>query len=262
MKKRIFAVISAIAFCFAMAGCDSKENSQKDSSTTAVTTEKEKEEEVMVEKIEYEIDPSKPVIALTFDDGPNTTTTMQVLEVLDKYGVKASFFVVGDNVNEETAKVMKLAYDKGHEIDNHSRTHTGMSKLSVEEIQAEVKFVDEVVEKYTGEKTKYFRPPYIDAPNKVLDAIDIPFICGIGCNDWDDKVEVDKRVESIVNQTKDGVIILLHDSQGNTKTVSALDQIIPKLLEEGYQFATVDELFKAKGVTPHPMETKVWTLVE
>lgn len=216
----------------------------------------------MVEKISYEIDPTKPVIALTFDDGPNTTTTKQVLEVLDKYGVKASFFVIGNNINENSAQVMKLAHDKGHEINNHSQTHSYMTKMSVEEIQAEIAYVDELVEKYTGEKTKYFRPPYIDVNTKLYDAIDIPFICGVGCDDWNANVNVETRVEKTLSQVKDGVIILLHDAEGNYQTVEAIDQIIPKLLEEGYQFATVSELFEAKGVTPHPLETKIYSYVE
>lgn len=262
--KKILSFIVAFTIGTALVGCGSEDSTQTTKTTTPQsnieTTPKEEEE--VVEKIEYEIDPTKPVIALTFDDGPNTTTTKQVLEVLDKYGVKASFFVIGNNINDESAKVMKLAYDKGHEINNHSKTHSYMTKMSVEEIQAEIAYVDELVEKYTGEKTKYFRPPYIDVSSMLYDAVDIPFICGVGCDDWNPNVDVQTRVDKTLGQVKDGVIILLHDAEGNFQTVEALDQIIPKLLEEGYQFATVSELFNAKGVTPHPLETKIYTVVE
>lgn len=266
--KRFLSAFLALSLCFSAVSCGNDGESTKADETTTTTTtttaevDSEEVTEQVVKKIEYEIDPTKPVIALTFDDGPNTTTTKQVLEVLEKYGVKASFFVIGNNINEDSGKVMKLAYDYGHEINNHSQTHSYMTKMTTEEIQAEIAYVDELVEKYTGEKTKYFRPPYISVNSTLHDAIDIPFICGVGCNDWDPSVTVDERVEKTIEQVKDGTIILLHDGEGNSQTVEALDQIIPKLLEEGYQFATVSELFEAKGVYVHPLDTKMFTYVE
>lgn len=265
--KKIIAVLMAV-MCFSAVSCGKSEKSEKkeeETTTTqaSTTTEAVKEEEsVVVEKIEYEIDNTKPVIALTFDDGPNTTTTVEILEILEKYQVKASFFVIGDNINDESAKVMKTAYDYGHEINNHSKTHGYMTEMTEEEIKAEIEYVDGLVEKYTGEKTKFFRPPYIAVNTKVHDAIDIPFICGVGCNDWDPKVDADTRVSETLRQVKDGTIILLHDSAGNSQTVEALDRIIPQLLDEGYQFGTVSELFEAKGVTVHPLDTKMFTYVE
>lgn len=266
--KRILSVFLSLSLCFSAVSCGKDDASSKSdektttTTTTAATTDSEEVSEPVVEKIEYEIDPTKPVIALTFDDGPNTTTTRQVLEVLEKHGVRASFFVIGNNINEESGKVMKLAYDYGHEINNHSQTHSYMTKMTTEEIQAEIAYVDELVEKYTGEKTKYFRPPYISVNTTLHDAVDIPFINGVGCNDWDAKVTVEERVEKTIAQVKDGVIILLHDAEGNSQTVEAIDQIIPKLLAEGYQFATVSELFEAKGVYVHPLDTKMFTIVE
>lgn len=267
--KRILSAFLAVTLCFSAVSCGKDDASSKSDKTTDATTttttsadSEEVIEQVKVEKIEYEIDPEKPVIALTFDDGPNTTTTKQVLEVLEKHGVKASFFVIGNNINDESGKVMKMAYDYGHEINNHSQTHSYMTQMTTEEIQAEIKYVDDLVEKFTGEKTKYFRPPYISVNTTVHDAIDIPFICGVGCNDWDPNVSVEDRVEKTISQVKDGTIILLHDAEGNSKTVEAIDQIIPKLLAEGYQFATVSELFEAKGVYVHPLDTKMFTIVE
>ena len=80
--------------------------------------------------IMYKIDPNKPVIALTFDDGPNTGTTCEVLDILEKYMVRASFFVVGNNITPETEGVIKRAYDLGCEINNHSKTHSVMPDLT------------------------------------------------------------------------------------------------------------------------------------
>ncbi len=102
------------------------------------------------------------LIALTFDDGPNTTTTNEVLDILEQYNAKASFFLIGDNINAESAVSVKRAYDMGMEINNHSKTHSNMSKMTPEEIQAEVAYVDEKVTEIIGEPTKFFRPPFID----------------------------------------------------------------------------------------------------
>lgn len=190
------------------------------------------------------------VVALTFDDGPNTTTTNEVLDVLEKHQVVASFFLIGSNINDDSVKSVKRAYDLGCEINNHSKTHGYMNKMTAEEIKAEYEFVDEKVFEITGEHTKFFRPPYIAVGDLMWENIDVPFISGVGCNDWDSKVTVEKRVEVITKDVKDGSIILMHDAQGNSKTVEAIDQIIPALKEQGYKFVTVSGLFEAKGVTP------------
>ena len=101
------------------------------------------------------------IIALTFDDGPNTTTTNEVLDVLEKYGIKASFFLIGNNIDSESAKSVKRAYDMGCEIGNHSKTHSYMDKMSIDEIIAEVEETNEKIVDITGEEPKFFRPPYI-----------------------------------------------------------------------------------------------------
>lgn len=215
--------------------------------TAAATTE----DEEMSEEVKY--------IALTFDDGPNATTTNEVIDKLEKYGIVASFFLVGNNVNDESAKAVKRAYDLGCEIDNHSRTHSNMTELSAEEIKAEFDYTDEKVYEITGEHTKFFRPPYIAVHQIMFDNIDVPFIAGIGANDWEDRVTAEMRARMILKQAKDGDIILLHDAEGNSMTVEALDTIIPELQKQGYKFVTVTELFSAKGIIPD-ME-KVYTNV-
>lgn len=190
------------------------------------------------------------VIALTFDDGPNTGTTTEVLDILEKHQVTASFFLIGNNIDDESAKVVKRAYDLGCEINNHSRSHGSMDKMTAEEIKAEYDYVDERVLEITGEHTKFFRPPYIAVGGVMWENIDVPFISGIGCNDWDDKVTAEMRVSAIMKNVKDGCIILMHDMQGNRMTVEAIDELIPKLKSEGYRFTTVSGLFEAKGIEP------------
>lgn len=162
----------------------------------AVETETQTESEVKeVTKITCEIDPDKPIISLTFDDGPNTDTTNEVLDLLVKYNVRASFFLIGNNINDESAETVKRAYDLGCEINNHSKTHSDMTKMTAEDIKAEIDFVSDKVREITGEPTTFFRPPYIAVNNTMYESIDMPFIAGIGCNDWEDSVTADMRVK-------------------------------------------------------------------
>ncbi len=256
MKKKLLSILTAAVM---LTACG---NSAAEETTVAeTTTETTTETEVTYAKIEYEIDPSKPMIALTFDDGPNTTTTNQVLDKLELYGVPASFFLIGNNISSGSAEVVKRAYQMGCEIDNHSKSHGYMNQMTPEEIIEEVQYVSDKVEEITGEPTKFFRPPYIATNADMYANIDMPFICGADCNDWDNKVTVQERIDNTINQVQDGTIILLHDAQGNFQTVEALDTIIPTLLEQGYQFVTVSELFEAKGVEINPDDTTLYTVV-
>ncbi len=227
------------------------ETGSHESGATAEAVITPMEDTGMSEEVKY--------IALTFDDGPNATTTNEVIDKLEKYGIVASFFLIGNNIDDESAKAVKRAYDLGCEIDNHSRTHSNMTELSAEDIKAEYDYTDGKVYEITGEHTKFFRPPYIAVHQIMFDNIDAPFIAGIGANDWEDRVTAKMRARMILKQAKDGDIILLHDAEGNSMTVEALDTIIPELQKQGYKFVTVTELFKAKGITPD-ME-KVYTNV-
>lgn len=222
-------------------------DSEMPTEESAQAQESEEAAEPIVRDESYEWD---KVIALTFDDGPNTTTTREVLEMLKKHGVVATFFLIGDNINDESAKVVKYAHDLGCEINNHSKTHSYMSGMTAEEVKAEFDYVDERVYEITGEHTRFFRPPYIDVGDVMWENIDVPFISGIGCNDWDDKVTADRRVKVILKKAEDGSIILLHDAEGNSMTVEALDTLIPELKAQGYKFVTLAELFEEKGIEP------------
>ena len=212
-----------------------------------------------VKRINYELDPSKPTIAITFDDGPNATTTMEILDVLEKYQVRASFFLIGTNINDESAKSVKRAYDLGCDIENHSKTHSYMDKMTADEIKDEVAYVNDKVKEITGTTPKFFRPPYIAVNNTMYDNIDMTFISGYGCNDWEDRVTAEYRAKYLEKKAADGVIFLLHDAEGNSKTVEALDKAIPILLEKGFQFATISELFELKGVEISGTDTNIYS---
>lgn len=259
MNKRIIPLIISVFMAMTACSGNAAETENTTAAETSITTGSTEQE---VTSMTYEIDPAKPLVALTFDDGPNTSTTVQVLGILEKYQVPASFFLIGDNITPASEEVVKKAYDMGCEINNHSKTHSYMNKMTAEDIQAEVKYVTDKVTEITGEPTKFFRPPYIAVNSEMYDNIDMPFINGVGCNDWDPKVTVKERVEKTLSQVEDGTIILLHDAAGNTQTVEAIDKIIPALLDEGYQFVTVTELFETKGVEINPEDTNLYTVVK
>ena len=186
--------------------------------------------------------------ALSFDDGPNTTTTVHMLEVLKKHGVKASFFIIGQNVTPESEKVMKACADYGCDIENHSWTHPFMNQMTEEQIEDEVFRTTELIKNKIGKEPEFFRPPFIAVNELMYKKISLPFICGMGCEDWVPEVSADERVKRMLDMAHDGVIYLLHDMAGNEATVQAVDKIIPILKEKGFEFVTVPEIFKKCGV--------------
>jgi peptidoglycan/xylan/chitin deacetylase (PgdA/CDA1 family) len=148
---------------------------------------------------------------------------------------------------------MKRAYDMGCDIENHSFSHPAMSGLSEEELIKEIESTSALIEKYTGEAPQFFRPPYIDCNQKMMETIPLTFICGHGCEDWLPEVSAQERARRQIEAAVDGRIMLLHDMPGNDNTVEALDIIIPELKKQGYRFVTISELFKLKNepLTPH-----------
>ena len=111
----------------------------------------------------------KKLVALTFDDGPSVGTTDKVLDVLKENDIVASFFLIGQKITEESAYLVKRAYDMGCTMENHSKTHPGMTGLSDEEILEEISYTTNKIEEITGEKPAFFRPPYIDCDQRLFD---------------------------------------------------------------------------------------------
>lgn len=260
MNKLIYALFGVIIL---ITGCAGAEKTETDTDTTPTeettavsqteeTTETEETTVQTIKRPEYNKDDK--LIALTFDDGPNITTTNSVIDKLEEYEIVASFFLIGDNINgnenEGSFRAVKRAFDLGCEINSHSKTHSNMTEFTAEEIIEEMDYTADKIEEITGKRPAFFRPPYIAVNDTMIQSIDIPFIAGYGANDWEDSVSAEERAEKVISQAKDGAIILLHDMQGNTKTVEALDTIIPTLKEEGYGFVTVSELFEIKEITP------------
>ncbi len=191
-----------------------------------------------------------PMIALTFDDGPDTVITPQVLDLLEEYGIVASFFLIARNITPESAEVVRRAQAMGCDIENHTVTHPFMDRLTAEEIRAEVDTCTEKIIEITGKAPRFFRPPFIAVNREMYDSIDLTFICGAGCEDWVPEVTAEQRAGRVLANAEDGQIVLLHDMQGNRNTVEALKVIIPELKKRGYEFVTVSQLFEKKNVIP------------
>lgn len=190
---------------------------------------------------------NRKLIALTFDDGPNTGTMMKIMELLEQIYGKATFFVVGNCITEESAQVLKYAVRNGFEIGNHSMNHLHMSGMCAEDITREIDSVQNMVEQATGKKPVLFRPPYIDVDEKLLAAVPMPFIAGSGNYDWDPGCTVEQRVALALEAVEDGAILLMHCFEGNEATVEALRIILPELQRQGFEMVTVSRLFEEKN---------------
>ena len=195
------------------------------------------------------MDSEKPkMLALTFDDGPSTGTMSEILELLDRYDARATFFVVGDRITPETAPVLRAAADGGHEIGNHSRSHGHMPQLDRETMRSEVASVQQLVQEAAGIRPSLFRPPYLDVSPEMLRHIDMPMIGGTGNRDWEPAVSAEARFQTAVSQVEDGAIVLMHCFENNEATVLALKMLLPELKGQGYQLVTVSELFRRKQI--------------
>ena len=133
-----------------------------------------------------------------------------------------------------------------------------MDQYTAQENTDEIERTNEIIKEMVGVIPRFFRPPYISLSPTMYESIDLPFINGINCMDWDPAVSAGKRAEIILRDVKDGDIVLLHDLSGNINTVDALDAIIRGLREAGFTLVTVSRLFELKGVNPN-VKNKIWT---
>ena len=192
----------------------------------------------------------KKQMALTFDDGPTPGITDQVLDLLEQEGVRASFFLIGQQVTPETEYLVKREVAMGCSIENHSFTHQDMTKLTEEEIKEEIEKTSAVIRRVAGGDPQFFRPPFLLTDDKVYGATDMTFISGRGCRDWMPEVTAEERCRMILDAAGDGVMILVHDQPNNENTVEALKAAIPELKKRGYELVNIRELYENAGVKP------------
>lgn len=210
-------------------------------------TDANADEEIKEERPKY--GPDDKLIALSFDDGPCLGATSALLDYFEEMDIVGTFFVIGNNINDETAEVMKRAYEMGCEIGNHTKSHQDMSKKTVAEMEEEIDYVQNLVEEYIGVEPVLFRPPFLAVNPVMHEVIDNTFIFGRDSKDWTD-ISAEERAQNVLDFAEDGVIVLMHDGWDNFATVSAVKIIVPELLEQGYHFVTISELFEAKGIEP------------
>lgn len=234
--KKLLCILLAVLM---LAGCSgtAPEETTTAPTTTAATTE----------PTETTVVPDK-LIALTFDDGPNTLM-LQFVSVLNKYDAKGTFFVIGNGVSTNRDAVRK-AYESGHEIGNHGFNHLNLTDLTADEILYEVEECQKVVELVTGERPAFFRPPFLAVNDQVNSLIDLPYASGFTIGDGSDANSLEDRIYKILSQAQDGAIILMHCGSTCHETLEALHTVIPELRSQGYEFVTVSELFERKGIDP------------
>ncbi|MEI8340042.1 MAG: polysaccharide deacetylase family protein [Verrucomicrobiota bacterium] len=195
-----------------------------------------------------------PYIAMTFDDGPDPKLTPKLLDLLKAKGIKATFFVVGQNASEYP-DVLKRAVAEGHEIGNHSWSHPNFGKMSDGGVSNELQKTQDAITQATGIKPKLLRPPYGSITKHEREWIHDKFgykiiLWDVDPLDW--KYRNSTHVENeILKQTRKGSIILSHDIHATT--VEAMPATFDALLAKGYKFVTVSELLALeKPATPTP----------
>lgn len=191
------------------------------------------------------IDPSKPMIALTYDDGPQTAVGNRIMDVMLKYDQRCTFFLVGDRIPSRAEEVKRMA-DNGFEIGNHSYSHVYFNKCDAAAIRSEVAKCNENIKKYAGTAPAVMRLPGGNKNDTVLANINMPVILwNIDTLDWSTR-NAQKTIDAVIGKVKDGDIVLMHELY--TSTADATEYIVPKLLEQGFQLVTVSELARYKGI--------------
>lgn len=180
-----------------------------------------------------------PKIALTFDDGPSTAWTPALLDGLKERGVKATFFLIGENADKNPEIVKRMA-EEGHLIGNHTYHHVELTKVSENEARLELADTSAVIVRITGKEPEYMRPPFGAWQRKLEQEIQmLPVLWTIDPLDWTTENQ-DEIVNKVVTEAEENDIILLHDCYKSS--VEAALRIVDILAERGFEFVTVDEL--------------------
>ena len=191
--------------------------------------------------------PVKGYLALTFDDGPWPETTGALLDGLARRGVKATFFLIGSQVEGQEDTLRRMC-EEGHQLGLHTWDHTSLRGRSAGEIGLQLTRTREAVERITGPADFMLRPPYGFVDETLTACAGMPIIgWSVDTEDWRDR-NVSRIVEAALDGAEDGAIILLHDIY-DTSVTAALE-IADRLMDEGYWLVTVEELLALHGVTP------------
>lgn len=211
---------------------------------------KNKQEEVASEQSEEErmADLSgKMLVALTFDDGPLSEVTGRILDTLKEKSVKATFFMMGMQVDKYPEMTKRVAAE-GHEIGNHTWGHKDLTSISPDEVREEITRTNEIIKNVTGVEVKYVRPPYGFFDQDVMDVVNERLVTwSVDPRDWEN-MDAEITYSAAVNGAYDGAVILMHDIYQST--ADALPRIIDDLRAAGYEFVTIDEMSKLRDWVP------------
>jgi len=190
----------------------------------------------------YCVDRQDKTISISFDAAWGNEDTQQLIDILKKYNVKTTFFVVGGWVDKYPESV-KALHDAGHEIMNHSNTHPHMTKLSVEKMKEEIKKCDEKIQAITGVKPILFRPPYGDYNDKVVQVCremgHYTIQWDVDSLDWKE-LGPESIIERVTKKVKNGSIVLFHNAAKDTP--AALPTILETLQKDGYKIVPISQL--------------------
>ncbi len=197
----------------------------------------------------YSVDTKDKVCAISFDAAWGNEQTDDLLDTLDEYEVKTTFFLVGSWVKKYPESVKKIA-EKGHDVGNHSSTHAHMPALSADKMKKEITDCNERVKKLTGKSPTLFRAPYGDYDNNVVNMVkSLDMYCvqwNIDSLDWKDP-SVEQIVKNCTDKLVPGSIILLHNGAANTP--AALPKIIEGIKDKGYKIVPISKLIPKGGYT-------------
>jgi len=208
------------------------------------------------------LQPGSRVLALTYDDGPNDPDTWRTLEVLERHAVKATFFLIGQFVQQKP-EIARALVAAGHAIGNHTWSHPNLIFTPKAEVRRQLELGRQAILDATGMKPTLFRPPFGGRrPATLRTARDlglVPVMWNVTCYDWKAK-SAEKIVARAERQIRGGDVILLHDGAhvrmgaNRSRTVEASDRILTRYKAEGYEFVTVPEMMErqqlAAGVQP------------
>lgn len=185
------------------------------------------------------------IVALSFDDGPTKNKTDRVVEILQNNKANATFFMVGNKITYSNKPTILNVLNNGNEIGSHSYSHKMFTRMKDEEIIEELTNTNNNFKTITGQDLTLVRPPYGSSSKRVRSAVSNPFILwSLDTLDWHSK-NAEKIYNEVIDNIKDGDIILMHDSYDST--VAALEKVLPKLYTMGYKVTTVSNLAKAKN---------------
>ena len=236
------------------------------SGETALKEETEPVQNLVIESVNPQPEDGSKVIALTFDDGPNANYTQKYLDILDKYGIKATFFCLGPAA-EKNPDLVKAIKDQGSQVASHTKSHGDpLSTLDADTLRSEISDAFDSIEGAGGGATTVIRPPYGDFNNQTwLDSngtLSASVIWNLDSEDWT-LPGADAIVSNCTNGAYSGAIILMHDGGGNRdQDLEALPRIIENLQDKGYKFVTINELMAMDSRIPEDVASGNATMPE